>query len=117
MAQTSSQSNPTPLVTRLDARVIRHDPVYGLSTLFFADGELRVPLVAAPSMPACGSDRRPRRFHRLVAPDGRVDHQSNPRNDRNRRAADAALCPRRAGSGLHKSCGAGDDGVGRAART
>ena len=28
--------------------MIRHDPVYGLSTLFFADGELRVPLVAAP---------------------------------------------------------------------
>ncbi len=34
--------------TTLDARVLRHDPVYGLSTLFFDDGELRVPLIAAP---------------------------------------------------------------------
>ncbi|MFV0281716.1 MAG: TOBE domain-containing protein [Rhodoblastus sp.] len=34
--------------TRLDARILRHDRHYGLSTLFFGDGELRVPLVAAP---------------------------------------------------------------------
>jgi molybdate transport system ATP-binding protein len=32
----------------LDARIIRHDTAYGLSTLFFGDGELRVPLIAAP---------------------------------------------------------------------
>jgi len=32
----------------LDARIIRHDAAYGLSTLFFGDGELRVPLIAAP---------------------------------------------------------------------
>jgi len=29
------------------ARVLRHDPQYGMSTLFFADGELRVPMVEA----------------------------------------------------------------------
>ncbi len=36
------------LVTNLNARVLRHDPRYSLSTLFFGDGELRVPLVDAP---------------------------------------------------------------------
>jgi molybdate transport system ATP-binding protein len=36
------------LAAVLDARVLRHDPAYGLSTLFFNDGELRVPLVNAP---------------------------------------------------------------------
>ena len=36
-----------PLVTRLDARVMRHDEGYGLSTLHFADGELRAPLIDA----------------------------------------------------------------------
>lgn len=34
--------------TTLLARVLRHDPNHGLSTLFFGDGELSVPLVAAP---------------------------------------------------------------------
>ncbi len=34
--------------TQLSARVLRHDRAYGLSTLFFGDGELRVPMVAAP---------------------------------------------------------------------
>ena len=34
--------------TTLNARVLRHDPDLGLSTLFFGDGELRVPLVDAP---------------------------------------------------------------------
>jgi molybdate transport system ATP-binding protein len=34
--------------TTLDARVLRHDEVHGLSTLYFGDGELRVPLVAVP---------------------------------------------------------------------
>lgn len=33
------------LVTTLNARVHRHDRKYGLSTLVFSDGELRVPLV------------------------------------------------------------------------
>jgi molybdate transport system ATP-binding protein len=37
-----------PLITRLDARVLRHDEGYGLSTLHFADGELRAPLIDAP---------------------------------------------------------------------
>ena len=37
-----------PLVSRLDARVLRHDEGYGLSTLHFADGELRAPRVEAP---------------------------------------------------------------------
>ncbi len=36
------------LATTLDARVMRHDETRGLSTLFFGDGELRVPLVPAP---------------------------------------------------------------------
>lgn len=36
------------LSTRLAARVLRHDPAYGLSTLYFGDGELRVPMVDAP---------------------------------------------------------------------
>ncbi|MFE1600397.1 TOBE domain-containing protein [Methylobacterium sp. ID0610] len=35
------------LTTGLDARVLRHDVELGLSTLFFGDGELRVPLVEA----------------------------------------------------------------------
>ena len=48
MAQHFAQSKAPTLVTRLDARVVRHDPGYGLSTLFFQDGELRVPLIAAP---------------------------------------------------------------------
>lgn len=45
-----SQAVPTPvnLSTIVPARVLRHDPRYGLSTLFFADGELRVPMVDAP---------------------------------------------------------------------
>jgi molybdate transport system ATP-binding protein len=34
--------------TTLNARVLRHDEAHGLSTLYFGDGELRVPLVSAP---------------------------------------------------------------------
>jgi molybdate transport system ATP-binding protein len=34
--------------TTLNARVLRHDEVHGLSTLYFGDGELRVPLVPVP---------------------------------------------------------------------
>jgi molybdate transport system ATP-binding protein len=34
--------------TMLNARVLRHDAAHGLSTLYFGDGELRVPLVAGP---------------------------------------------------------------------
>lgn len=41
-------TRPARVSTRLAARVLRHDPHYGLSTLYFGDGELRVPLVAAP---------------------------------------------------------------------
>jgi len=48
MTQSTPQSEALALVTKLDARVIRHDATYGLSTLFFGDGELRVPLIAAP---------------------------------------------------------------------
>ena len=36
------------LATTLTARVLRHDEARGLSTLYFGDGELRVPLVSAP---------------------------------------------------------------------
>ena len=49
-SQPASRSNASAsaLTTTLDARVLRHDTGYGLSTLFFGDGELRVPLVTAP---------------------------------------------------------------------
>src|SRR5262245_58136420 len=47
--QPSAAGPKTPvLTTTLLARVLHHDPRYGLSTLFFANGELRVPLVDAP---------------------------------------------------------------------
>ena len=36
------------LTSTFEARVLRHDPSCGLSTLYFGDGELRVPLVDAP---------------------------------------------------------------------
>jgi molybdate transport system ATP-binding protein len=42
-----SRSKTPALATTLVARVLRHDPGQGLSTLYFGDGELRVPLVAA----------------------------------------------------------------------
>jgi molybdate transport system ATP-binding protein len=35
------------LATTLVARVLKHDPKHGLSTLYFDDGELRVPMVGA----------------------------------------------------------------------
>lgn len=38
----------TRLTSIMNARVQRHDPELGLSTLHFADGELRVPMVASP---------------------------------------------------------------------
>ena len=41
-------AKPATLTTTLFARVLRHDAQYGLSTLFFGDGELRVPMVEAP---------------------------------------------------------------------
>jgi molybdate transport system ATP-binding protein len=40
--------NAPDIATTIDAGVLRHDLNYGLSTLFFSDGELRVPLVNAP---------------------------------------------------------------------
>jgi molybdate transport system ATP-binding protein len=43
-----AESGAVSLTTSLAARVLRHDRDYGLSTLFFADGELRVPMVDAP---------------------------------------------------------------------
>lgn len=43
-----AKSQPPAFATTLAARVLRHDSDYGLSTLYFGDGELRVPLVAAP---------------------------------------------------------------------
>ena len=50
MAGDPSQTTTKPVVlsTIVPARVLRHDPRYGLSTLFFADGELRVPMVDVP---------------------------------------------------------------------
>ena len=44
-----AKSRPPAFATTLNARVLRHDPDLGLSTLFFGDGELRVPLVDAPA--------------------------------------------------------------------
>ena len=41
-------ADPKRLATTLSARVHRHDPEYGLSTLQFGDGEIRVPMVDAP---------------------------------------------------------------------
>jgi molybdate transport system ATP-binding protein len=40
---------PCPrLVSRLAARVLRHDGELGLTTLYFQDGELRIPLIDIP---------------------------------------------------------------------
>ena len=47
-ANVSAAGTPPALSTTLVARVLRHDTRYGLSTLFFGDGDLRVPLVDAP---------------------------------------------------------------------
>lgn len=47
-ASSAREARPLRIATRLAARVIRHDARHGLSTLFFGDGELRVPLVDAP---------------------------------------------------------------------
>ncbi len=44
----TSVQQPHPTTTTLNARVLRHDADYGLSTLYFGDGELRVPQVDAP---------------------------------------------------------------------
>ena len=45
----AAKASKTPsFATTLHARVLRHDSRHGLSTLFFGDGELRVPIVAAP---------------------------------------------------------------------
>jgi len=46
-AKASTSKTPS-IATTLHARVLRHDSRHGLSTLFFGDGELRVPIVAAP---------------------------------------------------------------------
>jgi len=37
------------LFSRLSARVLRHDTELGLTTLYFQDGELRVPLIDVPA--------------------------------------------------------------------
>ncbi len=47
MTGQSLSSPSVVLSTTVPARVLRHDPQYGMSTLFFADGELRVPMVDA----------------------------------------------------------------------
>lgn len=47
-AASTGPAAPVRFVTRLEARILRHDPAYGLSTLYFGDGELRVPMVDAP---------------------------------------------------------------------
>jgi molybdate transport system ATP-binding protein len=45
---TNAASKSAAVTTKLAARIVRHDLGYGLSTLYFGDGELRVPLVDAP---------------------------------------------------------------------
>ena len=83
------------LRTALHAKVLRHDAAYGLSTLFFGDGELRVPLVRGTRRRrGAGDDRCARCVDRIVAADGRVDHQPSSGNDRCYRAARVALCAR-----------------------
>jgi molybdate transport system ATP-binding protein len=47
-AKAATAKTPS-FATTLTARVLRHDKVHGLSTLYFGDGELRVPLVPAPA--------------------------------------------------------------------
>ena len=61
--------------TTLNARVLRHDPEHGLSTLFFGDGELRVPMVDAAINSGVKVTIFARCVDRTVAPHGRVDHQ------------------------------------------
>jgi molybdate transport system ATP-binding protein len=39
---------PPRLAAQLSTRILRHDPELALTTLFFGDGELRVPLIALP---------------------------------------------------------------------
>ena len=51
----SLQRKSLPLVSRLDARVLRHDEGYGLSTLQFTDGELRRRGLRRRSARACAS--------------------------------------------------------------
>src|SRR5215471_13996485 len=48
VARKTAAARTPSFATTLTARVLRHDKVHGLSTLYFGDGELRVPLVAAP---------------------------------------------------------------------
>lgn len=38
----------TAILTTVPARILRHEPAYGLSVLAFADGELRVPQIDRP---------------------------------------------------------------------
>jgi molybdate transport system ATP-binding protein len=47
-SEVASFSPPPRLTTTLSARVLRHDPDLALTTLFFGDGELRVPQVPLP---------------------------------------------------------------------
>jgi len=48
LAARNAAGKAPSFTTVLDARVLRHDEAHGLSTLFFGDGELRVPLVPVP---------------------------------------------------------------------
>ncbi len=49
MLDRSETLRPRPrLYSRLSARVLRHDAEQGLTTLYFEDGELRVPLIDIP---------------------------------------------------------------------
>jgi molybdate transport system ATP-binding protein len=48
-SEVKAERSPAPrLTTLLSARVLRHDPELALTTLFFGDGELRVPHVPLP---------------------------------------------------------------------
>ena len=101
---------PPTLSTTLNARILRHDEGHGLSTLYFGDGELRVPLVAAP----VDSGVRVTIYARDVS-----IALSRPMDVSitNRRAAGATLCASHIRSRRDPSRRSGDHRVGRAART
>ena len=98
--------------TTLNARVLRHDPEHGLSTLFFGDGELRVPMVDAAINSGVKVTIFARCVDRTVAPHGRVDHQPPAPNDPGGGAAGATLRARGAQSRRDTARRPGDDEIG-----
>lgn len=48
LERAKKQTSRPVLVTKLSALVLRHEAEMGLTTLYFEDGELRIPLIEAP---------------------------------------------------------------------